>query len=139
MLFAGASGRHGTQDQRDRTHTPPHAKMTPMPRVTSPLPAALLLTLALTGCSASVGGSQVSSEELAAQVSTVLAETVGRAPELVECPDPLEAEVGAEVRCTLTDGGETYGISVTATEVAGDQVSIDVQVDEEPLADEDAS
>lgn len=110
-----------------------------MPRLTTTVPAALLLTLALAGCSVSVGDKQVSTEELAEQVSTVLAETVGRAPELVECPDPLDAEVGAEVRCTLTDSGETYGISVTATEVADDEVSIDVQVDEEPLADEDAS
>lgn len=110
-----------------------------MPRATSPLLAALLLTLALTGCSFSVGGTRVSSDELAAQVSALLAETVGRAPEVVECPDPLDAEVGAEVRCTLTDGGETYGITVTATEVSGDEVAIDVQVDEEPLADDGAS
>ncbi len=29
---------------------------------------------------------------------------VGRAPDLVECPENLEAEVGASVRCTLVDG-----------------------------------
>lgn len=108
--------------------------MTPIRRIaTATIPATLLLVLA--ACSASVGGSQVSSDDLADQVSTKLAELVGRAPEKVECPDPLEAKVGAEVRCSLTDSGETYGISVTATEVDGDTVSFDIQVDEEPTAE----
>ncbi|WP_188079025.1 DUF4333 domain-containing protein [Actinotalea subterranea] len=115
-----------------------------MRRPTTPTALALLptfavLALTLTACSVSVGGSQVSSDELAEKVSAVLAETVGRAPELVECPDPLKAEAGAEVRCTLTDSGESYGVTVTATDVVDDEVAIDVEVDAEPLADEDAS
>ncbi|WP_250447178.1 DUF4333 domain-containing protein [Actinotalea sp. C106] len=97
------------------------------------VPAVGLLAVGLSGCSFSIGGAEVPGDELAEQVSTVLTETVGEAPDLVECPDPLDAEVGAEVRCTLTHAGQSYGVSVTATEVEDEQVFLDVQVDEEPL------
>ena len=98
--------------------------------------ATVTAVLLLSGCSGSVsiGGSGVESEELAQEVSDQLEASVGQAPDDVECPDGLDAEVGAEARCTLTDGDATYGVSVTATAVEGDEVSFDIAVDEEPQA-----
>lgn len=97
--------------------------------------AALASALLTAGCSFSVGTSvQVAPEELETQVSDTLADTVGRAPDAVDCPDPLEGEVDAETRCTLTDGDQRYGLTVTATEVRGTDVRLGIQVDDEPLA-----
>ena len=36
-------------------------------------------------------------------------------------------------RCTLTDGGVSYGLTVTATDVKGTRVDVDVDVDASPL------
>lgn len=91
--------------------------------------------LVTAGCSFSFGASvRVDPDDLAVHVSDVLAETVGRAPDAVDCPDSLEGEVGAETRCTLTDGDLRYGVDVVVTEVQGTDVRIGVEVDEEPLA-----
>jgi len=47
----------------------------------------------------------------------------------VSCPDDVEAEVGAETRCTATVDGETYGATVTVTAVEDEEALFDVQVD----------
>ena len=49
--------------------------------------------------------------------------------------DALEAEVGAETRCTLTVDGDDqeYGVTVTVTSVEGETANFDVQVDEDPV------
>ena len=75
----------------------------------------------------------VDGEELAESVSTELGKQVGQEPDEVVCPDDLDAEVGAETRCTLTHEGTSYGVTVTATEVDGSDVNFDIQVDEEPM------
>ena len=36
------------------------------------------------------------------------------------------------MRCKLEDGGETYGVEVKVTEVDGNNVKFDIQVDDEP-------
>jgi hypothetical protein len=95
--------------------------------------AGLLLVLAAAGCSAEIGASnQVSTDELSEQVSTTLTEQVGREPESVDCPDPLDAEEGAEVRCTFADSGTSYGVTVTVNKVSDDNVMLGVELDEEP-------
>ncbi|GIG36229.1 DUF4333 domain-containing protein [Cellulomonas pakistanensis] len=99
------------------------------------VPVLVLASALLTaGCSLSVGTSvRVDPDDLASRVGDVLTETVGRAPDAVDCPDPLAGEVGAETRCTLDDGDLRYGLTVVATEVRGTDVRIEVEVDEEPL------
>ena len=89
--------------------------------------AAVLLSLGACGAGA------VEGEELAESVSTELGKEVGQEPDEVVCPESLEAEVGAETRCTLTHEGVSYGVTVTATEVDGGDVNFDIQVDEEPM------
>jgi hypothetical protein len=95
----------------------------------------LVSTLALSSCSfeASVGKDQVESDELSTQVSNLIEQEVGRAPDSVDCPNPLDAEVGAEVRCTLTDGDTKLGVTVAAKEVKDERVILDIQVDNKPM------
>lgn len=97
-------------------------------------PVALLVLLTTSACSASVsvGRSQVPTDQLEVKVSDALEQAVGRAPESVDCPDPLPAEEGAEVRCTLTDGGQSLGLTASARAVDGEDVDIWVEVDEVP-------
>lgn len=99
-------------------------------------PAALLVLLTTSACSASVsvGGAEVPSDQLERKVSAALEDSVGRAPESVDCPDPLPARAGAEVRCTLTDGGISLGLTASAHDVQGSDVDIRVQVDDASTA-----
>jgi len=47
----------------------------------------------------------------------------------VSCPEDVEAEVGAEARCTAAVEGATYGATVTVTAVDDDGAEFDVRVD----------
>ena len=94
----------------------------------------VLLGALASGCAFRAGAETgVSAGLLADKVSDALTETVGRAPDEVECPDPLPARVGAEVRRTLRDGSTSYGVTGTATAVEGDDVKFDIEVDQDPL------
>ena len=84
-------------------------------------------------CSFSAGSSvSVDKKDLAKEISAQLTKQVGRAPESVECPDDLKGEVGATTRCTLSDGGKTYGVGVNVTKVDGTDVKFDLKVDDKP-------
>ncbi|QGQ20767.1 DUF4333 domain-containing protein [Cellulomonas sp. JZ18] len=107
-------------------------------RLLRPVLAGVLVLPALAACTFSADvdlGPGVEPEKLATQVSAALEESVGVAPDDVECDDQLDARVDATTRCVLTAGEERYGLTVTATSVEGDTVDFDVQVDEEPMAD----
>ncbi|HEY5854935.1 MAG TPA: DUF4333 domain-containing protein [Aldersonia sp.] len=69
---------------------------------------------------------------VAEQISAVYAEQVGAAPDSVECPDDLAAEVGATLTCVLTHEGASFDVDVTVTEVTGDDVSFDIQFADQP-------
>ena len=86
------------------------------------------LMLGATAC----GSESVSTTDLEAEVSTQLEAEVGQAPDSVDCPDALPAEVDAEVRCTLTSGDTTFGLTLTVTSVENDEAVFDVVVDDEP-------
>ncbi|WP_017534503.1 DUF4333 domain-containing protein [Nocardiopsis alba] len=99
----------------------------------------LLLT---TGCSFefSLGGpSAVDAAEVAERSSEMLEEQIGQAPDDLTCGEDLPAEVGAEIRCELTHGGESLGVTVTTTEVDGNDVRWDVVVDDLPAEEETAA
>ena len=84
-------------------------------------------------CSFAAGSSvSVDKKDLAKEISAQLTKQVGRAPESVKCPDDLKGEVGATTRCTLRDGGETYGVGVNVTKVDGADVKFDLKVDDKP-------
>jgi len=106
-----------------------------VPRRPRPLIAVPFLLAGLAGCSFNFGSTPVlSAEEVATQAEDALEEQVGVRPD-VSCPDDVDAEVGAETRCTLTAGGDPteYGVSVKVTSVEGEKATFDVQVDEKPL------
>lgn len=92
------------------------------------LVAVPLLSLGLAGC-----GGTVAADDVATEAEAALEEQVGSRPDIV-CPDDLEAEVGAETRCTLTAGDDPteYGVTVTVTAVDGGQAQFDVEVDGQP-------
>ena len=88
-----------------------------------------------TGCSFdfSFGGpGAVAADEVAERSSEMLAEQIGQAPDDLTCAEDLPAEVGAEIRCELTEGGESLGVTITTTSVDGSDVQWDVQVDDAP-------
>ena len=87
-----------------------------------------LLVLAACG-----GPGVLPAEEVAARAEDSLEEQVGTRPDIV-CPGELTAEVGAEMRCTLTVGDDPaeYGVTVTVTSVAEGTAEFDVVVDDAP-------
>lgn len=94
--------------------------------------AAVLLVAAglfLTGC----GTASVSTDELERTVSDSLEKSVGKKPEQIDCPNKLKAEVGATTRCTLSDSGKKYGITVTVKSVDNGNAKYDVKVDDKPM------
>ena len=68
----------------------------------------------------------------------VLLESVGHAPEEIDCPEPARhhTTVGASQRCTITiKGGERMGMTVSLSEPregTNDKLTFEVQVDNEP-------
>ncbi len=51
-----------------------------------------------------------------------------RRPDYVACP-PLRGILGNTIRCTITDNGATFGITVTVTSVNGDDIGTHYVVD----------
>ncbi|HJE59760.1 MAG TPA: DUF4333 domain-containing protein [Nocardiopsis listeri] len=91
------------------------------------------LPLLLAGCSFSFGGpAAVPADDVAEQSSAELTEVVGQTPDSFTCSEDLPAEVGAEIRCDLVDGADTYGVTITTTSVDDSNVDWDIQVDQTP-------
>jgi hypothetical protein len=84
-------------------------------------------------CLSACGASVIAADDVATESEDRLEEQIGVRPD-ISCPDELEAEVGAEVRCTLTaeDDPTEYGVTVSVTSVDGDDAQLDIQVDDEP-------
>lgn len=95
--------------------------------------AVLLVPMLGAACSGELGlPEEVSPEALSDQVAQVLEEQIGRAPDSVDCPNPLDAERGAEIRCTFTDNGETNGVTVRTGDITEGQIGLEVEVDDRP-------
>jgi hypothetical protein len=105
-----------------------HASQVNRSRTAAATTLAAAAFLVLTGCS---GTPTVAQSDVEDQVSTQLAKQVGQTPDGVSCPGDLTGEVGEEMRCELTAGGQTIGLTVTVTKVDGSDVGFDIQVDDE--------
>lgn len=94
--------------------------------------AMALPILAAVAASCSTGGDDaVSREDVQENVADELEQLTGERPSEVDCPDDLDAEEGATMRCTLAaDDGSSIGVTMTVTEVDGDNVQWDIQVDD---------
>lgn len=74
-------------------------------------------------------GGAVHKARVAQTISDKLAANSGKRPDRVTCPEHLPARVGATIRCELTAGGDTLGVTVTATSVSGKQVNYHFKVE----------
>ncbi|GAA1647366.1 hypothetical protein GCM10009733_050560 [Nonomuraea maheshkhaliensis] len=74
-------------------------------------------------------GGAVHKARVAQTISDKLAATAGKRPDRVTCPEHLPARAGATIRCELTAGSDTLGVTVTATSVNGKQVNYNFRVD----------
>ena len=102
-------------------------------RLIRPVLFAASLVVVVSGCSASVGSTPtVSTDKLETTIADKLEAQVGQRPEKISCPDALKGKVGTKVRCSLTDGSTTYGISVTTTSVKDKNVRFNILVDDKP-------
>lgn len=91
--------------------------------------AGAAIAVVVVGC----GTEGVPAGTVATEAAHVLAERTGVRSE-VTCPQDLQADVGQELRCVLVPegGDERYGVTVRVTSVDGDQVDVDVEVDDVP-------
>jgi hypothetical protein len=82
---------------------------------------------------AACGTDLLAADKVAAGAAKAFEEQVGVRPEVV-CPHDIKAEVGATGRCTAHAPGDDtkYGVTVTVTEVDGDDTSYSVEIDDEP-------
>jgi hypothetical protein len=74
----------------------------------------------------------VDKDQVATEISDQLTKQVGQAPDKVSCPDNLKGTQGATLRCDLTDQDQTYGVTVTVTDVQAGDVQFDFKVDQQP-------
>ncbi len=72
----------------------------------------------------------VDKNQVASKISDQLTQQVGSKPDAVTCPDNLKGEQGATLRCDLKDGNQTYGVTVTVTNVVAGDVNFDFKVDD---------
>lgn len=94
--------------------------------------AALTLAMGMSACSASTGPKTVDKTDVARQISGHLKGQVGKAPDVVACPENLDATIDATLICTLTEKGVNYNVTVTVTSVADDDVKFDIKVADQP-------
>ncbi|NLT30456.1 MAG: DUF4333 domain-containing protein [Propionibacterium sp.] len=83
---------------------------------------AVIVALGLAGCQASVSAGDV--EE---QIKQQLAAYPELAPDEVECPESLPAEVGAEMTCTATKDGQETQYKVVVTSVEDNTVNFSIE------------
>jgi uncharacterized protein DUF4333 len=74
----------------------------------------------------------VDKSQVANKISDQLTQQVGSRPDSVTCPDNLKGEKGATLRCDLKDGNQTYGVTVTVTNVDAGDVNFNFKVDNQP-------
>jgi len=74
----------------------------------------------------------VDKNQVASKISDQLAQQVGDKPDSVTCPDNLKGEEGATLRCQLKDNDQTYGVTVTVTNVEAGDVNFNFKVDDKP-------
>lgn len=101
----------------------------------------LVGSLALAGCSASVGGepATVGSAKVADTVESLLEDEVGRRPD-VDCgARDFALANGTSLTCVLTDpeSGQRYEVAVVISDVDGADFRVDADVADEPVDSQD--
>lgn len=90
-----------------------------------------ILAFVLVGCSFSLGGVSMPQERLEELTADQLEQAFGVRPDTVTCPGDLKGEVGETMRCELTAGPDTLGVTIEVVGVEGEQIEFTAEVDEE--------
>ncbi|QCH25251.1 hypothetical protein DSM43276_03525 [Mycobacteroides salmoniphilum] len=103
----------------------------------SRLTALVLAGLLLSGCEANFSLGSSSPELVKAKLEQGLKDGIrdrtGVTLSSATCDGPLKGEKGATQRCEVVDGeGKAIGVTVTATDVQGSQISFNWKVDDRP-------
>lgn len=96
----------------------------------SVLATAVLVGLGAAGCGSSDTPPAVSQGKLESSTMDDLERMAGQRPDAVTCEGGLEGVVDNTQRCELTAGPDRLGFTVTVTQVEGDQIDYELQVDE---------
>ena len=86
--------------------------------------AVLAASVSLTSC----GAASVSAEDVESQITGELKGADGSSPDAADCPDDLEAEVGATMTCTITVGEDELEVEVKVTEVEDGTAKFAIEV-----------
>jgi len=98
------------------------------------LATAVLVGFASGGCSG--GDGDLDRAEMEAAIATQLAAEVGADEEPdIDCPEPIEAEVGATGTCHLQVDGEEarYEVAVEVTAIEDERASYSIEVADAPV------
>lgn len=103
----------------------------------SRLTGLILVGLLLSGCDAqfSLGSSspELAKAKLEQGLKDGIRDKTGVTLTSATCDGPLKGEKGATQRCAVVDGeGKTIGVTATATDVQGSQISFTWKVDDQP-------
>ncbi|HEV7468900.1 MAG TPA: DUF4333 domain-containing protein [Pseudonocardia sp.] len=79
------------------------------------------LLLGLSACSSVVTG-----DDVKAQITSTVQEQLGTSANSVDCPDDLEAEVGASVQRNVVMPDRTFDVVAEVTSVEGRNVKFDI-------------
>lgn len=103
--------------------------------------AAIGTSLVVAGCSANTEAQSkaIDQDVVARKATESLSKKVGEKPDSVTCSKDLPLQQGATVRCILTEGGESIGLTATVAETNGDEYRLNFQVDQQPRSSENAS
>jgi len=103
----------------------------------------LLLTVlaGFTLVAAACGAGAVKESDVETAVAAQLAEETGQDEPNIDCPDDLDAEVGAEMECDLTVDGDdaVYPVTVKVTSIKDGTANYSVEVGESPDSGGDAT
>jgi predicted thioesterase len=86
----------------------------------------------------SSGPSTVNKSDIQNQINSKMTDSSGNKPDSVNCPNELNATVGAATDCDMTVKGQPFNVNVTVTSVDGDKVKFDMveTVDKAQVASE---
>jgi Domain of unknown function (DUF4333) len=100
-------------------------------RLRGPLVFGITALAAAAACSLEPSFS-IDKDEVTRAISDQYEGNTGHAPQSVSCPGDLKGEVGTTMRCTLADGGNTFGVEVKVNKVEGINVNFDILLDDKP-------
>ncbi len=89
---------------------------------------ATIAVLAASVTLASCGAGSVSADDVETQIVDTLEGADGSSPDAADCPEDLDAEVGATMTCTITVGEDELDVEVEVTEVEDGTAKFDITV-----------